>query len=77
MGRKKKPGKEAFKEDLKKFSQSIPYYYSNEVKQILKKPDLDSVYIQNVRKGHILDWDVLEALKSLAAKNQPKETVAA
>lgn len=69
MGRKRKPGKEAFGKELGSISQSIPYYYSNEVKAILKKPDLDSVYIQNVRKGLVVDWDVLEALKKLAQKN--------
>lgn len=75
MGRKRKPGKEAFGKELQSISEAIPYYYSNDVKAILKKPELDSVYIQNVRKGLAVDWDVLEALKALAHKNAQPQAI--
>lgn len=74
MPRPKSPGRDSFAAELAKINEQLPYYYSDRVKDLLKKPSMDSVYIQNVRKGHTVDWEVLEALKKLAAKSAQLQT---
>lgn len=75
MPRPKSPGRDYFAAELAKIDAQIPYYYSDKVKELLKKPDMDSVYIQNVRKGHTVDLAVLEALKKLAKKKEDQQLV--
>ncbi len=55
--------------DRATFIEDVPNRYVNRVKQILRQPDLDSVHIHNVKKGHTVDFKVLDALKQVARES--------
>jgi hypothetical protein len=92
MANRPTPGRQAFKAELQKLEQHIPYAYSSRIKELLKKSgyavklkeklapqgrDNDDgvrIYINNVRKGHNVDWEVLSAFQQLV-KEVKKNTL--
>lgn len=69
MANRKTPGRDAFMSARAQFVADVPPRYVARVKELLKNPDLDPVHVHNVKKGHTVDWAVLDALKKVAQES--------